>query len=58
MSPVLSSYCLSGDPQEDATPTFSPTTIWQHQKNHINPDQKVACSHPVRVTSVTSRPTS
>ncbi|GBM34544.1 hypothetical protein AVEN_77511-1 [Araneus ventricosus] len=30
-----SSYCHSGDPEEHATPTFSPTTRWQHQKSHL-----------------------
>ncbi|GBM83787.1 hypothetical protein AVEN_39412-1, partial [Araneus ventricosus] len=29
-----SSYCHSGDPEEHTTPTFSPTTRWQHQKSH------------------------
>ncbi|GBO40832.1 hypothetical protein AVEN_44076-1 [Araneus ventricosus] len=28
-------YCHSGDPEEHATPNFSPTTRWQHQKFNL-----------------------
>ncbi|GBN84305.1 hypothetical protein AVEN_121101-1 [Araneus ventricosus] len=33
---LKSAYFHSGDPKEHETPTFNPTTRWQHQKNHIN----------------------
>ncbi|GBM90683.1 hypothetical protein AVEN_217557-1 [Araneus ventricosus] len=44
-------YCHSGDPEEHATPTFSPTTRWQHHKFHLP-------LHPSEGSTSTSTPSS
>ncbi|GBM50858.1 hypothetical protein AVEN_140958-1 [Araneus ventricosus] len=44
----------SGDPEEHGTPTFSPTTRWQHQKSH----QFHLLLHPTDGSTSTSTPSS